>query len=498
MKFISQICFDFLIIMKRTKIVATIGPACDKVAVLTKMIRAGVNVARFNFSHGTYSSNKKAVEDLRLAAKKLKTPIGIIQDLQGPRIRVGEIGKSGLDLLKNETVILVEDGSTKPAVNVLKSRLKLTNKVVPIQFIKLAKVLHQGSKVLMLDGLIELKVEAVRANGVICAKVLKGGTIYSYKGVNIPGVDLGLPVITKKDIADLRFGLKLGVDFIAQSFVGSAQDIKELKRLIKKFSPQSKVLVMAKIERAAAIKNIKAIIKESDAIMVARGDLGIELPPVKVPIIQKEIIKICLEEGKPVIVATQMLDSMIKYPRPTRAEVSDVANAVIDHADAVMLSGETAFGRYPEEAVKMMSQIIEETESSIYDNMPASYFSEKKLTVTKAISESVFQLVQEIKAKAIVAATDSGYTARMIARFRPETRIIVLVNQAEVLRQLTLSWGIYPSRMPVCKNLDELMKRAVKMVKEQKLVKSKDKIVIVTGQPVGRSKNMNLVKVQII
>ena len=475
--------------MKRTKIVATIGPACDGLKTLTQMIRAGMNVARFNFSHGTYQSNQRAVERLRMAAKKLNVPVGIIQDLQGPRIRVGEIDKKGVELLKNETITLIEDA--------LKNRFKTTGKVIPIQFIKLSGVLSKNSKVLMLDGLVELKVTAIN-NGSVKVKVLKGGTIYSYKGVNIPGVNLGLPVITKKDILDLKFGLKLGVDFIAQSFVGSGKDLVELKGLIKKFSPQSNVLVMAKVERKEAVKNIKSIIREADAVMVARGDLGIELEPVKVPIIQKEIVKMCLTEGKPVIVATQMLDSMIKYPKPTRAEVSDVANAVIDHADAVMLSGETAFGRYPTEAVKMMRQIIEETENSIYDDLTEDYFKEKKLPVTKAVSESVFQLVKDTGAKAIVAATDSGYTARMVARFRPETKIIVLVNQKKVEQQLTLSWGIYPVMMPVCRNLDELVAKAIFLVKKQRLVKKGDKIIIVTGQPVGRSQNMNLVKVHTI
>ncbi|MFA6304473.1 MAG: pyruvate kinase [Patescibacteria group bacterium] len=475
--------------MKRTKIVATIGPACDSPKILTQMIKAGMNVARFNFSHGTQASNKKAVDALRAVAKKLQQPIAIIQDLQGPRIRVGEINKKGVELFKNETITLVEDA--------LKSQKKISGKVLPIQFVKLSRVVKTNSQVLLLDGLVELKVTEV-FNGFVKAKVIKAGTIYSYKGVNIPGANLGLPVITKKDIEDLKFGLGLGVDFVAQSFVGSGADLIKLKKLIKKFQPRSKVMVMAKVERGEAVKNIKSIIKEADAVMVARGDLGIELSPVKVPIIQKEIVKMCLTEGKPVIVATQMLDSMIKYPRPTRAEVSDVANAVIDHADAVMLSGETAFGSYPVESVIMMSQIIQETEASIYDDMAPGYFAEKHFTVTKAISESVFKLVQEVKAKAIVAATDSGYTARMIARFRPETKIIVLVNQDEVWRQLALSWGIYPSQMPVCRTMDELIDKSVKLVKQQKLVKKGDQIVIVTGQPVARSHNMNLVKVQTI
>jgi pyruvate kinase len=475
--------------MKRTKIVATIGPSCDSEARLVQMIKSGMNLARFNFSHGTYASNKKAVENVRRAAKKAGLPVGIIQDLQGPRIRVGEIDKKGLELKKNESVILIEDEH--------RSKVKNKNKVIPIQFVKLGKVLKKGSRVLLLDGLIELRVDKVNTVSAE-AKVLKGGIIYTYKGVNLPGVNLGLSVITEKDKKDLKFGLGLGVDFVALSFVGNAGDMKALRKLIKKYSPKSEVMTMAKIERAEAVKNIKSIIKESDSIMVARGDLGIEMPDVKVPIIQKEIIKLCLEAGKPVIVATQMLDSMIRNPKPTRAEVSDVANAVIDHTDAVMLSGETAYGKYPAESVKLMSQIILETENSIYDDMMPDYFTETKLSVTKAISESVFELVKQIKAKAIVAATNSGYTARMIARYRPETRNIVFVNQAQTLRQLTLSWGIYPELMPVCKSMDELIAKSVKLVKQHKLVKKGDKIVIVSGQPVGKSKNMNLIKVQTI
>src|SRR3989339_451476 len=474
--------------MKRTKIVATIGPSCDSEARLVQMIKSGMNLARFNFSHGTYASNKKAVENVRRAAKKAGLPVGIIQDLQGPRIRVGEIDKKGLELKKNETVVLIEDEH--------KSRVK-NKKAIPIQFIKLGKVLKKGGRVLLLDGLIELRVDKVDAVSAE-AKVLKGGIIYTYKGVNLPGVNLGLSVITEKDKKDLKFGLDLGVDFVALSFVGNAKDMKELRKLIRKYSPRSQVMTMAKIERAEAVKNIKSIIKESDAIMVARGDLGIEMPDVKVPIIQKEIVKLCLEAGRPVIVATQMLDSMIRNPKPTRAEVSDVANAVIDHADAVMLSGETATGKYPAESVKVMGQIILETENSIYDDMAPGYFTETKLSVTKAVSESVFELVREIKAKAIVAATNSGYTARMIARYRPETRNIVFVNQEEILRQLTLSWGIYPELMPVCKSMDELIAKSVKLVKQRQLVKKGDKIVIVSGQPVGKSKNMNLIKVQTI
>ncbi|MBU1130794.1 pyruvate kinase [Patescibacteria group bacterium] len=474
--------------MKRTKIVATIGPSCSSEKILTKMVRAGMNVGRFNFSHGTLSSNKKAINNLKKVSKKLKTPLAIIQDLQGPRIRLGEIGEKGLELIKNEEVIIKSDKFP------LAGNKSLSKKIIPIKYPKLTEALAQGNHLLIYDGQVDLKVIKVNPDHLI-AKVIRGGFIFSNKGVNIPKIDLKIPVITPKDINDLKFGLKLGIDYVALSFVGSAKDLKRLRKFIKKYSPKSQVQVMAKIERESAVKNIKAIIKEADAIMVARGDLGVEVSPEKVPVIQKDIIKLCLTAGKPVLVATQMLESMIKSQRPTRAEVSDVANAVIDHADAVMLSGETAFGQYPVEAVKIMDQIIERTEQSPYDDMQLGYFREKKLPVTKAISESVFELVKDIKAKAIVAATDSGYTARMIARYRPETRIIVLVNQPAVERQLALVWGIYPEMMPVCKNMDELIEKSLTLVKRQKLVRPGDKIIIVTGQPVGRSKNMNLVKV---
>jgi len=478
--------------MKRTKIVATIGPSCDSVLMLNKIIKSGVNVARINFSHGTHASNYRAIENIRAVAKKNKVAIGIIQDLQGPRIRVGEIDPEGFDLVKNEIVYLV-------SINNLKKNLSVPAKhrLIPVDLPNLEKALKKDSRVLMHDGLVELRVINIK-DVLIEAKIIKAGVIFSHKGVNIPDVDLGMPVITKKDIEDLKFGIKIGVDYVALSFVSSAKDLQDLRKLINRFKPKNNVQIMAKIEREVAVNNIKGIIKESDAIMVARGDLGVEMREARVPLVQKEIIRLCLEEGKPVLVATQMLDSMIKSPQPTRAEVSDVANAVIDHADAVMLSGETAFGKYPVEAVKMMEEIILETEKSIYDDMPKNYFKEKHLSLDKAVSESAFALVKELSAKAIVVATDSGYTARMIARHRPETRIVVLVNKPEVQRQLSLVWGVYPEMIGVSRSLDELMVASTKLVQQKKLVKKGDSIIVVTGQPVGRSKNMNLVKIQTI
>jgi len=476
--------------MKRTKIVATIGPSCDSLKMLDKLIKGGVNVARINFSHGTHASNAKAIKNIRAVAKKNKTVVAIIQDLQGPRIRVGEIDHEGFDLVKNEIVYLTYTGKQNNG-QILK------HKLIPVDLPNIEKLLKKNSRVLMHDGLVELKVLNIK-DKLVEAKVVKAGVIFSHKGVNIPGVDLGLPVITPKDIEDLKFGLKLGVDYVALSFVSSAKDMNDLRKLIDKFLPKNQVQIMAKIEREIAVKNIKGIIEASDAIMVARGDLGVEMREARVPLVQKEIIRLCLSSAKPVLVATQMLDSMIKNPHPTRAEVSDVANAVIDHADAVMLSGETAFGNYPVEAVEMMAEIITETENSIYDDMPVNYFKEKDLPLTKAVAESVFSLVKEISAKAIVVATDSGYTARMISRCRPQTRIVVLVNKQEVQRQLSLVWGVYPEMIGVCHNLDQLIISSEKLVKQKKFVKKGDNIIVVTGQPVGRSKNMNIVKIHTI
>jgi len=455
------------------------------------MVKAGMNVGRFNFSHGTHQSNLKAINNLRRVSQKLKVPIAIIQDLQGPRIRLGEISAKGMELVKNEEVILVAASGFKSISSVKFGK----KKIIPIQYPKLTRTFALGNHLLIYDGQIDLRIRQVAVD-YLTAKVIRGGYIFSHKGVNIPKIDLKIPVITKKDRGDIKFGLRHKVDYLALSFAGSAKDIKNLRQLVKRYAPRSPVKIMAKIERYEAVRNIKAIIKEADCIMVARGDLGVEVSPEKVPVIQKDIIKLCLIEGKPVLVATQMLESMIKSQRPTRAEVSDVANAVIDHADAVMLSGETAFGQYPVEAVTVMNQIIERTEKSTYDDLPAGYFKEKKLPVTKAIAESVFGLVQDINAKVLVAATSSGYTARMLARYRPETKIIVFVTNTEVQRQLTLVWGVYPELMPVCRNVDDLMEKATSLVKKRKLVRAGDKIIIVTGQPVGQEKNMNIVKVQ--
>jgi len=468
--------------MANTKIVATLGPASENLTTIRKLTKAGMDVVRLNFSHGTYANHAMLISNVRKASKSEKKTIAILQDLQGPRIRIGDIPAKGFELRSGKTVTLrfgqkkyKEDG------------------IIPID-LKIPPHFKKNDRILMHDGLVEMKVVSQEKDLVHC-KVVRSGMILSHKGVNIPNIKITTPVITAKDKKDIQFGLKHDVDWIALSFVGSAQDIIDLRKLIKRYDKTANVKIMAKIERPSAVKNIDSIIEEVDGIMIARGDLGVEMSPHKVPIIQKKIIKKCMAASKPVLVATQMLDSMINTPMPTRAEVSDVANAVIDHTDAVMLSGETAFGKYPVQTVRMMSSIVKETEKSPFDDMPKGHIVVKKDTHYQAVAESVFELVESTSAKAIVVLSRSGFSAQLIARHRPDTKIIALVAEDSVKRQLNIVWGVQAYRVSVKKSLDGLIKQTVQLIKRNKLVNKGSNIVIVTGQPVGRSKHANLMEV---
>ncbi|MFW0837483.1 MAG: pyruvate kinase [Candidatus Komeilibacteria bacterium] len=469
-------------IQNNTKIVATIGPASESPAVIKRLIKAGVNVARLNFSHGTHANHQLLIKRLRSAATQLGKTIAILQDLQGPRIRVGHLPDSGVELIKGKNVKLEfgDHSSSSP-------------ELIPVD-LDIAPRMRVGQRILIHDGLVDLQVKKVTGKIVSC-RVMRGGLLFSHKGVNIPGVKLDSPVITERDKKDLRFGLRQQVDWVALSFVGEAKDIQDLRRLIKQYRPQSRVKIMAKIERPSAVDNIDEIIAAADGIMVARGDLGVEVSPQRVPIIQKRIIAKCMAAAKPVLVATQMLDSMIKNPVPTRAEASDVANAVIDHADAVMLSGETAFGQYPVEAVKMMHNIVAETEQSPYDDMPPDWSAGPITSHYQAIAESVFDLVADTKASAIVALSRSGFSAQLVARSRPDTKIIAMVADDIIMRQLNIVWGVQAYKVSVKKSIDQLIKQAINLVKRKKLVRRGSNVVIVTGQPVGKSKHANLVEV---
>lgn len=474
--------------MKRTKIVCTIGPSSEKREILEKMFRAGMNVARLNFSHGTHEWHENIIKILRQISEKLDQPIGIIGDLQGSRIRIGELPPEGVILNPQSEVILTTD-------------LKKPNGKVPITYLDLHKDIIAGHRILLDEGLIELKVLKVTGRDIFCT-VIVGGLLTSHKGVNLPDTSVSLPPLTEKDKEDLRFAVEQGVDWVALSFVSRASEIYDLRYLIHDLEQKLKrpkgppIKIIAKIEKHGAVKNFDEILEATDGVMVARGDLGIETPAPKVPLVQKWIIDKCLEAAKPVIVATQMLDSMIRKPRPTRAEVSDVANAVIDHTDAVMLSGETASGDYPIRAIDMMAKIICETEASVYDDVVIREIVKKIKPIDEAVSRVANILARTVEAKAILAASLSGYSGKIVCRYRPELPILVTTDNERVQRQMTLSWGVIPFVLPPCRSVEELVDRSLGYIKKKKFVKKGDKIIIIAGEPVGRSGNINLIEIK--
>lgn len=488
--------------MKRTKIICTIGPASESEKMLSEMVRKGMNVARLNFSHGSFSSHRKIIKSVRKISEKLNIPVGIMADLQGPRIRVSN--DQELAVSKNE-IIEVREALIPVKINPLKkiiNKLKITTttdkqKILNLDLAGVVRMVKPGASILIEDGLIRIKVLERKKDKLLC-RVVNSGTIKPRKGVNIPGISAKLGAITARDKEVLEFAVKQNVDFVAMSFVRTAGEIEYLKRLIKSRTRRKDNVaqVIAKIERKEAIKNFDKILEATDAVMVARGDLGIEMPQADTPILQKEICAKCLMAGKPVIVATQMLDSMIRNPRPTRAEVTDVSNAVIDHADALMLSGETASGKYPVEAVHTMSQIIRRTEKSPFDDLGHGFLSDQKESVSTAIAQSAHELLKDSGAKAIVVASISGFTARMVTRHRPEEKIFVMTNNEKTHNQLALVWGVNSFVLPDCKDLDELIDKSMETIKKNKLLKSKDRVVIVAGRPHVKKEHMSLVKVE--
>ncbi len=474
--------------LKRTKIVCTIGPASEKPTILKKMIKAGMNVARLNFSHGTHAWHGRVIKIIKKISKESGQPVGIIADLQGPRIRVGELPVSGVKLTPKGKITL----TTAPQ----KTKEKIT-----VTYENLHKDLSPGNRVLLDEGLLELKVLKISGRDILC-EVLIGGILTSHKGMNFPDSSVSLPPLTEKDKEDLEFAIKEEVDWVALSFVSRASEIYDLRYLIRDLEKKLKkpkgspIRIIAKIEKHEAIKNLDEILEAVDGIMIARGDLGIETPPEDVPLWQKKIIDKCLAVAKPVIVATQMLDSMIRKPRPTRAEVSDVANAVIDHADAVMLSGETASGLYPLLAVEMMAKIIGGTEKSTYDDLVMAGIVRNIKNIDDAVSQVAKILSKTVEAKIILAASLSGYAGRIVARYRPELPVLVTTDNARVQRQLTLSWGVVPFVLPSCRSVEELVDRSIGYIKKNRFVSEGDKIIIIAGEPVGRSGNVNLIEIK--
>ena len=460
---------------KRTKIVCTIGPASEKKSTLEKMVSAGMNVARLNFSHGTYKNHRLLINNIRSVGKKLGQPVAILQDLQGPRIRTGEVSKQGIELVSGKDVVLFwENRSSKELV-------ESGVTAVPVQY-DLSKVVRKKTRILINDGLFELRVDRFSpAKSFVYCRVIRGGVVTSHRGINIPKTKIEVPTITYRDKEDLKFGLKEGIDWVALSFVREAADVVQLRKLIKKYQPNSQVKIIAKIERQEAVNNFDAILEVVDGIMVARGDLGIELPPAEIPLIQKRIVTKCLETNKPVIVATQMMESMMEHPRPTRAEVSDVANAVADHTDAVMLSGETATGKYPVEVVKMMAKTVSTMEGSPYDNLampPKNSLKDVKLS----LAYSAAHLIKQLKAKAVIVLTTDGKNVERIVRFRPETKILALTSNKKLQQQLALVWGVEARIVTKLGDMDGLIKQAKKIVLNENIAKKKNNIVVVSGE----------------
>ncbi len=473
----------------KTRIVATLGPASEKKDILKQMIKNGMRIARLNFSHGSYIWHRKAIKNIRELAKELNVNIGILGDLQGPRIRV-QIAED-LKIERGEKILVV-DGSQK------KTFQRFDRPFFFLDYPHIIKNIRKDSEILIEDGLISLKVLENRKEYLV-TKVINGGIIRNHKGVNIPGVDLNIDVITQKDKKDLDFILKEKLDFIALSFVSSSEDIQYLKQLIfKKTKKRENVpWIIAKIERQQAITNLGEILDEADGVMVARGDLGIEMDENKLAVLQKRIIAESLKRAKPVIVATQMLDSMIRNPRPTRAEVSDVSNAVIDHTDAVMLSGESASGKYPVESVSTMQKIIYSTEKSIWDDEKVKPLSIKLQSEYSVLARSAYELAESFSAKAIVVISLSGFTARLISHFRPQQKILVATNRRKTFHYFSLLWGVEAYLFKKKEKLDLLIDKTIKLALKEKLLKEGDKVVVLIGRNI-KGKKMRLVGVKYI
>lgn len=463
--------------MRKVKIICTIGPASSSREIIHKMIIAGMNVCRLNFSHGTYKEHGKAVEYIREGAQKYDLPVAILQDLKGLKIRVGSI-KNGFVLLeKNSTLTL----TTKDIIG--------SNKQLSVSYPYLIKDVGIGEKILMDDGLLQLKVIG-KGKDSLTAKVIEGGILREKKGVNLPGTKISGEVFTEKDKKDLEFGLKTGVDYVAMSFVHSKEDILKVKNWLKKC--KADVPVIAKIERPQALENINEIIEVSDGLMIARGDLGVEVPPEKVPLIQKNLIEKCNAAMKPVITATQMLESMTEHMNPTRAEATDVANAVIDGTDALMLSGETAIGKYPVEALKMMDRIISFTET--HRHKTTLYKDIISKTFAQAIAEAACISAMDIKAKAIVAFSRTGFTALLVSKFRPRVPIVGFTIKEEVRRRMNLYWGITPQIMKFPTGTDEMISETEKALLKKNIVKRGDSIVIIATSPFTLGGKTNIMK----
>jgi pyruvate kinase len=465
--------------MRRTKIVCTIGPASDSEKMIEKLITAGMNVARLNFSHGTHDYLHTLVKRIKLVRRKLKKPVAILQDLQGPKIRIGIIKDGAVSLMPGQKFILTSESIPGDA-----NRASVSLQTLPQE-------VTSGHSILLADGNIELIVEKVSPPDIHC-RVVVGGMLSSHKGINLPGSEVHVDSLTKKDRKDIHVGLEWGVDAIALSFVRTASDVLSMRKLIA--AEGGHVPIIAKIEKHEAVTNIDSIVAVSDAIMVARGDLGVEIDLERVPHVQKQIIQKCNAAGKPVITATQMLMRMVENPRPTRAEANDVANAVLDGTDAVMLSEETAAGKYPEEAVMMMDRIVRPAEANI-DTAKFEHLPELAST-RDSISRSTYYIAKEIGAAAIITPTWSGTTASLVSRFRPKQPILATTPNEQALDFMALAWGVTPVLIPESDAIDDLIRNSIKAARKAGHLNSGDHVVITGGVPLHVAGNTNFIKVE--
>ncbi len=469
----------------KTKIVATIGPSTNTEEKIKRLIVEGVDVFRINFSHGDKEQHRETIKKIKAISNDLSYPVSILQDLQGPKIRLGKL-KNGKAFLKNGSEFIL---TTKEILG--------DEHICSITFPSVIKDITVDQLIYINDGLIKLKVKKVTGDKVYTT-VIEGGEISDHKGVNFPNTRLSIPAITEKDKEDLKFGLSNGVDLVALSFVKTPEDVIELRSLMQEYGRI--IPIISKIEKWEAVENIEKIVEVSDGIMVARGDLGVEVPVEKVPIIQKKIISISNKKGKPVITATQMLNSMVESPVPTRAEVTDVSNAIFDGTDAVMLSNETAVGKFPIESVKVMRNIIKNTEKSTIFRKFLKTKAEEPVekNISDAIAISANNIANVVNAKIIISATESGRTAILVSKHKPNVPVIALTPKEETLKFLILKWGVIPFKVDAFKTVDEILQKAVEIAKETKLAKKGDIIVITAGSHTGISGSTDLLKVATI
>lgn len=481
--------------MIRTKIVCTIGPASREPEMLRQLIDAGMDVARLNFSHAKHAEHAENIARIRAASRAAGKTIAIMGDLQGPKLRIGVMAEGGIMIDEGERVVLTTRGVTGR-----REALGPVQATIPVQYAGLPGDVKLGERILIDDGLIELKVGEVSGQDITC-DVIIGGLLINHKGLNLPGTGLSVPSITEKDWADLDFCLEQGLDWVALSFVRAAEDVERVKKHIAECcEPESPMRVIAKIEKPQALDVIDDIIEVSDAVMIARGDLGIEIPAEDVPLAQKRLIHLCNAATKPVITATQMLDSMIRNPRPTRAEASDVANAILDGTDAIMLSGETAIGKYPLEAVRTMVRIAGQIEGATFTGpwQPPAHVKVTAGDITDAVSRATCETAHALRTAAIIAATASGMTARNIAKYRPHVPILAPTFSPTVERQLRLSWGVIPFHIPRADTTDDLIRDSLKLAASMGVAKSNDWVVITAGVTVHTPGMTNLMLVEVV